>query len=42
MNKNENWREILRWILTILSAILAGLGADAASNNPVVAQLLNL
>lgn len=30
----QTWKEIARWIITILSAILAGLGAESCIQNP--------
>lgn len=39
--KNHDWKEIARWILTVLSAILAGLGAEACVNNGALAQVTN-
>lgn len=29
MEHKTNWKEIVRWILTVISAILAGLGAES-------------
>ena len=40
--KNVDWKEIVRWIVTILSAILAGLGAESCITNPdLLANLVN-
>lgn len=37
--KKETVKEIVRWILTILSAILAGLGTEACVKQPDSVQL---
>lgn len=42
MENKTNWKEIVRWILTVISAILAGLGAESCAANPdLLAQVLN-
>lgn len=45
MENKINWKEIIRWILTIISAILAGLGTESCIKNvdvvDTLAQVIN-
>lgn len=40
MENKTNWKEIVRWILTIISAILAGLGTESCIKSADVVDTL--
>lgn len=40
--EKQTWKEMIRWIVTILSAILAGIGTESCISNPdVLACMFN-
>lgn len=41
METKQNWKEIVRWILTVISAILAGLGAESCAHEDVINRVSN-
>lgn len=41
MENKTNWKEVIRWILTIISAILAGIGTEACTHESQLTAFIN-